>query len=115
MKYSSLHARILGVAVICLASSLPALAGQASALTAGAIIDRVVCHADATQSYALYLPTGYTPKKQWPITYCFDPAARGRVPVERLKAAAEKYGFIVAGSNNSRNGMSDVTTVVNAM
>jgi hypothetical protein len=26
------------------------------------------------------------------------------VPVERFKAAAEKYGFIVAGSNNSRNG-----------
>jgi predicted esterase len=115
MKYRSLYARILGVAVICLASSLAALAGQATALTAGAIIDRVVCHADATQSYALYLPAVYTPKKQWPIIYCFDPVARGRVPVERLKAAAEKYGFIVVGSNNSRNGVSDVTVAVNAM
>jgi hypothetical protein len=28
--------------------------------------------------------------------------ARGNVPVERMKEAAERYGFIVEGSNNSR-------------
>src|SRR5205085_8244542 len=38
------------------------------------------------------------------ILYCLDPGARGRVPVERFAAAAEKYGYVVAGSNNSRNG-----------
>jgi pimeloyl-ACP methyl ester carboxylesterase len=36
--------------------------------------------------------------------YAFDPGARGAAPVELMKAAAEKYGYIVAGSNNSRNG-----------
>jgi predicted esterase len=40
----------------------------------------------------------------WPIIYCLDPGARGRVPVERFAAAAEKAGFLIAGSNNSRNG-----------
>jgi dienelactone hydrolase len=70
----------------------------------GEIIDRVVCLSDPAQSYALYLPAGYTPERKWPIIYGFDPGARGRLPVERFKAAAEKYGFIVAGSNNSRNG-----------
>jgi tetratricopeptide (TPR) repeat protein len=30
--------------------------------------------------------------------------ARGKVPVERFKEAAEKHGYIVVGSNTSRNG-----------
>lgn len=46
----------------------------------------------------------YTPEKSWPILYCLDPLARGEVPVARFLAAAEKYGWIVAGSHNSRNG-----------
>src|SRR5258708_34800341 len=33
-----------------------------------------------------------------------DPGARGRIPVTQFQAAAETYGYIVAGSNNSRNG-----------
>jgi predicted esterase len=70
----------------------------------GRILDQVVCKADATQSYALYIPAGYTPEKKWPMILCFDPGARGRVPVELFQAAAEKYGYIVAGSLTSRNG-----------
>ena len=38
------------------------------------------------------------------MVYAFDPAARGHVPLELMKDAAERYGYIVAGSNNSRNG-----------
>ncbi len=71
---------------------------------AGHFFERVICQADATQAYALYVPSSYVPTKSWPVIFCFDPGARGRVPVERLKAAAEKYGYIVAGSLNSRNG-----------
>ncbi|MBZ5536553.1 MAG: hypothetical protein LAO31_11400 [Acidobacteriia bacterium] len=70
----------------------------------GQIIDRVACQADPHQTYALYLPPHYTPGRKWPILYAFDAGARGRLPVERFKEAAEKYGYIVAGSNNSRNG-----------
>ncbi len=70
----------------------------------GAIVDKVVCRAAPGQSYALYLPSGYSPDAQWPILYALDPGARGRLPVDRFKDAAEKLGFIVAGSNNSRNG-----------
>ncbi|OYU98918.1 MAG: hypothetical protein CFE26_26705, partial [Verrucomicrobiales bacterium VVV1] len=62
------------------------------------------CQADPKQTYALYVPTCYVPTRKWPVIFCFDPGARGRVPVERLQAAAEKYGYIVAGSLNSRNG-----------
>src|SRR5215510_1879698 len=70
----------------------------------GQIIPEVKCAADALQSYALYLPTKYDPAQAWPVIFAFDPGARGQVPVERYQAAAEKYGYIVAGSNNSRNG-----------
>jgi len=74
-------------------------------LPAGRIIDDVKCNADATQSYALYLPSHYKPDKKWNLVLAFDPRGRGRVPVERYQAAAEKFGYIVAGSNNSRNGL----------
>lgn len=78
-------------------------AGQES-MPAGRLIEKVVCLADPTQSYALYLPTKYTRERKWPILYAFDPGARGSIPVERFKSAAEEYGWIVVGSNNSRNG-----------
>lgn len=71
---------------------------------AAEIIDKVACKAAPEQSYALYLPSVYDETKQWPVLICFDPGARGRVPVERFREGAEKYGWIVAGSNNSRNG-----------
>jgi dienelactone hydrolase len=63
-----------------------------------------ICAAKPTQTYALYVPSTYTPAKKWPIVFAFDPAARGDRPIEALKAGAEKYGYIVAASNNSRNG-----------
>ena len=76
----------------------------AADLPAGEIIDRVTCAADPSQSYALFVPADYTPSRTWPVIFAFDPGGRGRTPVERYQAAAERYGYIVVGSNNSRNG-----------
>lgn len=77
---------------------------QRSALETGVVIPKVVCSQQPEQSYALYLPKNYAPIRRWPIVYVFDPGARGKLPVELMKDAAERSGFIVAGSNNSRNG-----------
>lgn len=77
---------------------------QGIELQNGALIEKVVCRAKADQSYSIYLPTKYTPERKWPILYAFDPGARGQIPVERFRNAAEQYGWIVVGSNNSRNG-----------
>jgi len=74
------------------------------AFPVGVVIPKVVTIAKPDQSYALYLPTSYSPAKRWPIVYVFDPGARGSTPVELMKDAAERYGYIVVGSNNSRNG-----------
>jgi predicted esterase len=78
--------------------------GQTPEIPKGQIVERVVCVNDRNQSYALYLPSNYSPDRKWPILYAFDPRARGRIPLERFKDAAERYQWIVVGSNNSRNG-----------
>lgn len=70
----------------------------------GTIVDDVKCSGDPSQSYALYVPSSYTSERKWPVLFAFHPAARGRAMVEKYAAAAEQYGYIVAGSNNSRNG-----------
>jgi predicted esterase len=73
-------------------------------LRVGVILPKIVTLSKPDQSYALYLPSAYTSDKRWPVVYAFDPGARGSVPVELMKEAAERYGYIVVGSNNSRNG-----------
>ena len=77
------------------------LTAQQQQLPPGKIIDEVQCAADPAQHYALYIPSTYTPGKPAPLILAFD---RGRRPVEQYQAAAEKFGYIVAGSNVSRNG-----------
>lgn len=80
--------------------------GTASAqeLPRGQIVDDVACKGDAAQHYSLYLPSNFTPDRTWPVILAFDAGGRGRRGVERYQAGAERYGYIVAGSNNSRNG-----------
>jgi poly(3-hydroxybutyrate) depolymerase len=75
----------------------------------GQLIERVQCTDDPTESYAVYLPANYDVSRKWPVLYCFDPRARGRTPVERFQAGADKFGYIVVGSNNSRNGPWETT------
>jgi dienelactone hydrolase len=99
-------AALLGVAFVAGAQDAPA---GAQDLPKGAIVDKVVCRDSAAHSYALYLPSAYTPARTWPILYALDPGARGRPPLERFKDAAEALGFIVAGSNDSRNGPLEVS------
>src|SRR5258708_38238382 len=80
------------------------MAARAEELPRGRLIDDVKCDVDPSQGYALYLPSNYSPERAWSLILAFDPRARGSAPVERFQAAAETYGYIVAGSNNSRNG-----------
>ncbi len=95
MKWSALCA--------CLAV---VVSGTASAqeLPRGEIVDGVQCQQDVSQHYALYLPSYFNLSRQWPVILAFDGSGRGRQGVERYRAAAEKYGYVVAGSNNSHNG-----------
>jgi len=73
-------------------------------ISQGQIIKKIICTQSPEHSYALYLPSGYNPEKKWPIIYALDPGARGSLPLEHFLQAAEAHGFILAGSNDSRNG-----------
>jgi hypothetical protein len=94
-----------GVILAAVAAQL----GWTEDVPAGRVVPAVKCSGDASQSYALYLPSNYSADRTWPVIFAFDPGGRGSVPVERYQAAAEKYGYLVAGSNNSRNGPWDVS------
>jgi len=73
-------------------------------LPLGVVLPDVPERADPSQSFALYLPQDYSPSKRWPVIYAFDWAAHGKVPAEMYYPAAQKRGYIVIASNNSRNG-----------
>jgi poly(3-hydroxybutyrate) depolymerase len=94
------------VALVVMAVS--AAAASAQPLARGQAID-VTTLADAAHSYVLYLPNSYSADRRWPILIGFHPGARGRAIVETYREAAERYGVIVAGSNNSRNGPWEVS------
>jgi dienelactone hydrolase len=64
----------------------------------------VACVADAGRSYALYLPSAFDTGKKWPLLVLFDSGARGPLAVEAFREAAEAHGWILAASNDSRNG-----------
>jgi pimeloyl-ACP methyl ester carboxylesterase len=92
------------VLVLAFACSLVAGNHQAQ-LPQAEIIEKVTCLTNPEQSYALFLPSAYTAEKKWPILYAFDPLGRGLVPVKLFQDAAKEFGFIIVGSNNSRNGI----------
>ncbi len=94
--------RTLRLTLLFLLAALPAPADEPFLL--GQVIDPVVSLRDPAQSYALYLPERYATGRRWPILYCFDPGGRGAIPVALFRKAAEKYGWILVASNNSRNG-----------
>jgi dienelactone hydrolase len=95
------------LAVMLVFAAVAAEQGAAAtppSLPTGAVLEDVRCTADPAFSYSLYLPSGYTAARRWPVLYVFSPAGRGVVPVRSLAAAAEQLGYIVVGSNDARNG-----------
>ncbi|HXB33230.1 MAG TPA: hypothetical protein VNV35_07405 [Puia sp.] len=78
-------------------------------LSRAQLTDSVRCSADPNQTYALYVPQRGL-KEALPLIYCFDPHGSGILPVRKYKALADAYGFILIGSNNSRNGNDWATT-----
>src|SRR6266513_2190621 len=90
------HQRRCGLAAILIICGTVS-AAAAQDLPRGSIVDDVKCAADPTQTYALYLPSTYVPGRGWNLLLAFHPGARGRQMVEKYQAAAEQYGYIVAG------------------
>ncbi len=101
------------ILAVIFASAAIAQVQQASPapIPVGAVQPSINVLADASYSYALYLPSRYSTQKRWPILLAFDPDGVGVDPVKLFQAAAEKYGFIVVGSSNSRNFVDPSATI----
>ncbi|MGE5424332.1 MAG: hypothetical protein ACM3N9_03145, partial [Syntrophothermus sp.] len=80
----------------------------------GKVIDNMTANADQSITYSVYLPKKYNDSIVYPVIIAFDPQGSGNLPVAMYKDLAEKYGYILAGSNNSKNGL-DANAIMNAI
>lgn len=83
------------------AAKAPVPRAAEPALPRGQLIEKVTCKDAPDQSYALYLPSRYTPDHGWPILYAFDDREHGRDVAQLFQRAAEDYGWIVVSSWNT--------------
>ena len=95
---------VVALALYCVSASLSQTPTE-NPIQPGRVIEKVIIQSHPDESYALFLPSNYTNETSWPIVFCLDPRARGKAAIERFATAAEKYGYIVVCSNNSRNGL----------
>ena len=80
-----------------------------SALPRGEVIERLASQQDPSLTYALYIPRGYRPEQPAPILYAFDALGNAKDLTARLRAGAERYGWIVASpyASSDRIAMED--------
>jgi poly(3-hydroxybutyrate) depolymerase len=98
-----MHRAVSMVLLSLTISALPLFAtpSPTPALPRGQLVEKVVCKDAPGQAYALYLPSGYTPDRPWPILYAFDDREHGRDVAQLFQRAAESYGWIVVSSWNT--------------
>lgn len=78
-------------------------------------VQTIRCNNDTTHSYCLYVPSTYNNRKHWPLIFLFDPHGNGTLGVDKFKEVAERYGYILAGSNNSRNGAEGIEEIISKL
>ena len=83
----------------------------------GRILDPISIDGRALESYALYLPKDYLTGYTWPTVFFFDPKGKGGKPLKLYQDLADQFGFILIGSNFSRNGkpMEEILAHINAL
>ena len=76
------------------------IAAQGSA-GRGRLEERVTAASDTSQSYALYLPPGYTTARTWPVLFVLDPRGRALLAEKLFEDAAARLGWVVMSSYNT--------------
>jgi dienelactone hydrolase len=82
---------------------LAAALAQAGEFPTGTLVEGVATGADPTQTYTLYLPAGYRQDRRWPLLLVLDPRGRARLAAELFRPAAERYGWIIVSSGDTRS------------
>ena len=83
------------------ASRLDAQVPAGPAGPAGHLQERVAAASDPSQSYALYLPPGYSTARTWPVLFVLDPRGRALLSERLFEDAAARLGWIVMSSYNT--------------
>lgn len=84
-------------------SSLIKKTSVQDSLQPGKVITKVICQADESQSYAVYIPLKGN-REPLPVVYFFDSHGDGSYPLSKYRQLADSFNFIIIGSNNSKNG-----------
>ena len=58
------------------------------------------------ESYAIFLPTDFDAKKNWPVLFVCDMEGRARKVISMFLTTAEAEGYVLVGSNNLRDSSS---------
>ncbi len=67
----------------------------------GEIVQNVTSLADPSQRYAIFLPSSYSTGSRAPVMFLMDPRGRALVPLELLRPAAERLGYVLLSSYNT--------------
>jgi predicted esterase len=77
----------------------------------GEVTENITSAFDPTQSYAVYLPSGYKLSRKWPVIFLMDPRGRARRPIDRFIEVAEQRGYVLVSSYNTASDTAeDVNT-----
>jgi len=91
------------VLLLFLGSTLAAAPQEA--FPSGEVVPHVACLAEPQFTYSLYLPSRYEAGKTWPILFIMDPRGRAPMALELFREAAERLGFILVSSYDTRSDM----------
>src|SRR5262245_22916909 len=103
------------LSIACCLLTLAAAAADAQSLRTvrpGTLREKIVSQTDTSQTYAAYIPARYDTTRAWPIAFLMDPRGRALIPLERMRAAAEHFGYILLSSYNT---ISDSATNANVV
>ncbi|MFN2442577.1 MAG: hypothetical protein ABR517_07825 [Thermoanaerobaculia bacterium] len=69
----------------------------------GQLASPISASSDASQTYAVYLPSAWSAGNEHPLLLVFDPRSRGARAAEIFRDAAEQFGWVIVSSNNTRS------------
>ncbi len=107
----SLSVPPLTALALTLAACLPLSAFRASAqpsagketVALATFLDDRPTVTDPTARYTLYLPASYDAQGAQPVLLIFDPRGRARLAAELFQQAADRYGWVLVSSNDTRS------------
>ncbi len=79
--------------------------GQSAVVIEAGSIGDVSCKQNAALTYSVYIPVNAVPDSVYPVVIFFAPDGKGQKPLKQYQAIADKWNFILVGSNSNKNGM----------